>query len=1133
MNNYDVLIQRLDSFVRRYYANQLLRGLLVLLSGLLAYVLAISLGEYFLYLPVWIKLPLVAVFVLLALIALIFWVLVPVAKMFRLGKLISHEEAAYIIGAHFPEVSDQLLNVLQLKQQECNAASRQLIEASIGQKIKKISVVPIVQAVDLSQNKKYLPYLIPLLGIALLILGIAPQVFRDAGARLLQPTKEFVKPAPFRYQIQSEPLSVLRNADYVLRLQVVGAALPAQVSVLIGDDEIPMRALAAHQFEYMFKNCTEELRFRLYAAGYKSEEYVLKVLQKPLLIGMEQQIVYPAYTGRKNEVRKGLSDILVPQGTEITWRLEAQYADQLSFQWGDGTPSLLKKEDRQYVLKQRLMADTFYTVHLYNQKSRVTERFGYRTQVIPDQYPVVQVEEFKDTVSGTQLVLNGAVGDDYGLSKLQFNYQILDEQNKILSSKSAPIKINSGTASSFQYYFDIGALGLLPGQQLQYYVAVWDNDAVNGSKSARSEMMTFKPLTNKQLDSAIQKNARQINSGLSNGARQNEQLQQEMQSLQNKMLQSDQMDWQQKQSLKDLAKLQEQMKNNLEQTKKRFEEQMRQTEQSNLSEDLQEKQAALKEQMDNLLNKELQEQMRKLQELMQQMNKQQGVQQLQQMQEQNKLFSMDMERIQELMKKLELQMKMESLADKVEQMAQKQSELRQQTDGGHKPKEALAKEQQQLKNELNKALGKDMKEMKDLAAEMKQKQDLNKEEQQGEQASEQMQQSEQQLDQGNNSKASQSQSKAAQNLQDMANALRQKAGGMDAEEIEMNIRAVRQILTNLMRLSFDQEQLIQATRTTATNNPRYLSNIQKQNDLHQNSFVIRDSLFSLSKKLFKLSATINKETNQLEKNMRSSITSLEHRNVQDAASRQQYVMTHTNNLALMLNEILSNLIQQQSQAQKSQGSGQCSKPGGSTPKPGSGQQLSDIISKQKSLSGRMQQGKEGQKKEGEQQGKDGQKPGQGQGQGQGEQNGGGEQNARELMQLAQQQAAIRRQLALLNQKLNSEGNNNISKDLKEIQDQMDKNEADLVNRKLDQDFYRRQKEILNRMMETESSLREQEEDERRTSKNPEELSRPVPPELKKHLLENPLLKEQYRTVPPNLKPYYKQLNENYFKQVGQ
>ncbi|MES2479007.1 MAG: hypothetical protein V4561_07965 [Bacteroidota bacterium] len=1134
MNQYENLIARLDAFVRKYYANQLLRGVLVLFIGLMAYLLALSVGEYFLYLPVWIKVPLVSAFVLLSVSAFAYWIVRPLFKMAKFGKIISHEQAATIIGQHFPEVSDQLLNILQLKQQESTAASRQLIDASIGQKISKIAVVPITKAVDFSRNKKYLTYLLPLLLIGVFILVAAPNVFKDASTRLLHPTKEFIKPAPFRFNISSMPLQVVRNADFVLKVSMTGKTLPASVSVEINDELVPMQAGVNHSFEYTFKNCTDDISFRFYAAGFKSETYHIKVMQRPLLTGMKVQLNYPAYTGRKNEVKNGVSDMVIPIGSSVAWSLATQHADNVWFQLGNGSAMPLAKDNAMYQFQYRFLNDTSYTIILQNNESKVTERFTYRVQIIQDQFPVLQVQEFKDTVSGTQVVLNGTAGDDYGISRILFHYQVLDQSSKLLSSKSMLLKSSSATVSTFQHYFDVASVGLKPGEQLNYYVEAWDNDAVHGSKSSRSEMMSYRAFDARQIDSAISKSAQQINSGLSNSAKQNEQMQEEMQSLQSKMLQSNQMDWQQKQALQDLAKLQQKMKNNLEQTKKRFEEQIKQTEQKNISEELKEKQEALKEQMDNLLNKELKEQMKKLQELMQKLNKEQSVQQLQQLQEENKLFSMDLERMQELMKKLEMQLKMENMADKMEQLAQKQSDLRKETDVAKKDAKELAKKQNELKSELKEALKKDMQEMKDLNKEAKQKQDLSKEEQQGEKASEEMQKSEDQLDESQNSNSSKSQSKAAQNLQDMAESLRKKSGGMEMEEIEMNIKAVRQILTNLMRLSFDQEQLIKSVKSTPANSPLFLTNLEKQNNLHANSFVIRDSLFSLSKKLIKLSATVNKETNQLEKNMRSAIASLEQRQIPDAATRQQYVMTHTNNLALILNEILSNLMEEQSNGQKNPSSGQCNKPGGKNPKPGAGKQLSDIIGKQKGLGEGMMKSKDGKPKNGEEgkqgkEGKSGKEGGQG-GSG-GSQNGGDDENAKELMQMAQQQAAIRRQLAQLNQLLNSQGNNSISKDLKDLQDKMDRNETDLVNRKLDEDFYMRQKEIMNRMMETEKSLREQEQDDKRSSKNPDEISRPVPPELKQYLLENKELKEQYKTVPPTLKPYYKELNEIYFKQV--
>ena len=152
MNNYDWLISRLDAFIRKYYANQVIRGVLVFLICILFYILTVSIGEYYLYMPVGARIAVVSLFVVLGLSSLIIWIIIPLTKMGRLGKTISHEQAANIIGRHFPEISDKLLNILQLKKQADDNASRDLIAASIDQKASQISVIPITTAIDLSNN---------------------------------------------------------------------------------------------------------------------------------------------------------------------------------------------------------------------------------------------------------------------------------------------------------------------------------------------------------------------------------------------------------------------------------------------------------------------------------------------------------------------------------------------------------------------------------------------------------------------------------------------------------------------------------------------------------------------------------------------------------------------------------------------------------------------------------------------------------------------------------------------------------------------------------------------------------------------------------------------------------------------
>jgi hypothetical protein len=104
--------------------------------------------------------------------------------------------------------------------------------------------------------------------------------------------------------------------------------------------------------------------------------------------------------------------------------------------------------------------------------------------------------------------------------------------------------------------------------------------------------------------------------------------------------------------------------------------------------------------------------------------------------------------------------------------------------------------------------------------------------------------------------------------------------------------------------------------------------------------------------------------------------------------------------------------------------------------------------------------------------------------------------------------------------------------MKEIQDKMDRTETDLVNKRLSSELMLRQKEILTRLLQAEKSLREQEQDDKRSSRSADDISRPMPAELQKFMQEHKDLIQQYKTVPPQLKPYYRSMVEQYYQAIG-
>ena len=104
-----------------------------------------------------------------------------------------------------------------------------------------------------------------------------------------------------------------------------------------------------------------------------------------------------------------------------------------------------------------------------------------------------------------------------------------------------------------------------------------------------------------------------------------------------------------------------------------------------------------------------------------------------------------------------------------------------------------------------------------------------------------------------------------------------------------------------------------------------------------------------------------------------------------------------------------------------------------------------------------------------------------------------------------------------------------SKELQELMDQMDKTETELVNKRLTNETLRRQQDILTRLLENEKAERERGFEEKRKAESATDKDRKMPPSLEEYIKKREAEIELYKTVSPNLKPYYKNLVEGYFK----
>jgi hypothetical protein len=102
-----IIYRKLEAFIRKFYTNELIKGIIFFFGlGLLYFLFTLSI-EYFLWLKPNARTVLFWVFILVELVLLIRLILFPIFKLVKLQKGIDYQQASDIIGSHFNEVGDK------------------------------------------------------------------------------------------------------------------------------------------------------------------------------------------------------------------------------------------------------------------------------------------------------------------------------------------------------------------------------------------------------------------------------------------------------------------------------------------------------------------------------------------------------------------------------------------------------------------------------------------------------------------------------------------------------------------------------------------------------------------------------------------------------------------------------------------------------------------------------------------------------------------------------------------------------------------------------------------------------------------------------------------------------------------
>lgn len=1128
-DNYQVLIDKLDGFIRKYYLNQLIRGLLYSLGVVGLLFLAINLLEYYFYFDRSGRKVLFYSFVGISVLAFAGWVLLPLGRYFRLGQRISHDQAAQIIGRHFHNVEDKLLNILQLRRQADQQPDAGLLFASINQKAEEIRPVPFPRAIDLSQNRRYLKYALPPLLVLIVLLFAAPSIIKDSTDRLIHNGQDYERPAPFQFVLPQEDLSVVQFEDYVLEVAVEGDALPNEVMIEVDNYTYRLTKEAPNRFSYRFNKVQEDTPFRLSSGPVTSADYDLTVLKKPNISSFEVKLDYPAYTGRRDETLNNIGDLSVPAGTAINWVFNTEYTQRIDMRFGAADAELAEVrrfDDDLFTYEKRAMRSETYKLYVSNAALPMADSTAYNLAVVPDLYPEISVERFQDSTVRRLFYFIGEGSDDYGLSKLTFNYRKGKRDGEAGELITVPVQQPSGKQTRYDYTWDLNEMNLEPGDEITYYFEIFDNDGISGAKSARTGVMTYNVPTKEELSQQEETNDQQIKDDLQKALEESREIKDDMKKMREKLLQEKELDWKTRKEVEKMLERQKELQKQIESAKEAFEENLENQEDfSETEQSIMEKQEKLQKLFEESLSEEMQKLMQEIQEMLEQLEKDEALEMMEDMELNDEEMEKELDRMLELFKQLELEQEMKETAEQLEELAKEQEELaeetkqseEQQSEEQQEEQSEAEKQEQQEQQEQQEALEQKQediqKKFEQLQEKMEQMQEKNDElekpmqlddmQEEQESVKQDMQDSQQQLQQQENQKASESMKKAGQKMQQMAEQMQMQMQSQQMEQMQEDMDALRQLLENIVGLSFNQEDLMEQFSETRINTPRYVELVQEQFKLKDDFQIVEDSLQALAKRVFQIESFVTEKVTDIKSNLREGLEELEERRKSQAAEQQQRAMTNLNDLALMLSETMENMQQQMSGMMS--GQQMCQNPGASGkgnqqqgPKDKMSQGQQGINEQLKKMRDRMKQG-------------------------------GERGTAKEFAQMAARQAAMRKALEEKQKELREQGQG--SQELQELIDKMDQAEEDLVNKRLQNETLERQEDILTRLLEHEKAERERKMKEERESKTAQQRSRELPPSLQEYIKKREAEIDMFRQVSPSLKPYYKQLVDEYFQSL--
>jgi hypothetical protein len=926
MSSFGAVTMKLQEFLRKYYVNELIKGCILFCSLGCLYLFIVLGVEYFLWLNPRGRTCLFVFFISLELYLFTRFIITPLFRLIGIRKGISMERAAILIGNHYPEVKDKLVNLLQLKE---NSSQTVLLLASIEQRSKQIESVSFTKVIDYRKNIRYLKYaVLPMLMYSVVLGSGNKIVLKDSLSRVVNFNKVYEPSPAFDYILQNRSLMVIQGKDIVVRFKIVGESIPAELKIRFNGQEYFLQNNGNSIFSYEFMDVQEAVRFDVIANSVKSEFYELQMIGTPVISQISAYLEYPPYLGKKDMIVQNIGNLNVPEGTRVTWKVATSQTEELVFIDKKQRFSF-DKTDSFYNFSKVVTSSFDYQISSSNFNIRDYNTLQFSMMVVKDEVPLISVQSNKDSLNVILEDFSIQISDDYGLQSLQL---ICYERNFKQRKQVHSFSLSNKSLQSFYYHFPED-IDVQEGVAYELFFEVVDNDAINGFKKSRSNVFSIRKNTVQEDNGLALMSQRKAINATENALMEQRIQQMNLKSIKKDLQNKKSMGVNDKNRIDRFLKTQRDNSKKIQNQVELFEKSLKDNEvkDEGLGIDKEE----IRKRIEEIRRIDKQEKLlQEIAKLAEKLNKEDLVEKAKELAQQNKQQERSLVRTLELVKRFYIEQKLLDIANSLEMLSKEQKNIPFGLNDSSEKQLGIKDSYNKLEGQL-KELGIDNGELKDpLSLPDIYDDNLSIKKVLGV--------VEEALLQEENANVKKGQLESGDKMKAMSKKIQSAMTQMQAESIEENMDDLRKILENLLTFSFRQEEVMFRFSQGSVSHPNFSKDLKKQNDMRTYFEHIDDSLYVLSMRLPNMSVRIQEDIGTIYYNLDAGLDNFAEDRFDQGVSNQRYVMTSVNNLS----DGLSNLLSAMKNASLKQGKGKGKGDG-------LGFSLPDIIKEQDGLSKRM------------------------------------------------------------------------------------------------------------------------------------------------------------------------------------